>query len=106
MVPLYIVDNREHPHIVLSRVADGLTRTCGFYDRYDTEGGVSYRELLLFCARHAGKWSDAQPGLAERLRQALRNQVGDTTTPCIVLVFVLLLSSAAFGLSVVFHQSK
>lgn len=44
--------------------------------RFDTEGGVSYRELLLFCARHAGKWSDAQPALAEKLREALRTQVG------------------------------
>ncbi|CAM9599986.1 unnamed protein product [Scytosiphon promiscuus] len=42
--------------------------------RFDTEGGVSYRELLLFCAKHAGKWSDAEPALAERLREALRGQ--------------------------------
>ncbi|CAM9623178.1 unnamed protein product, partial [Laminaria digitata] len=42
--------------------------------RYDIEGGVSYRELLLFCARHAGRWNDAQPVLAERLREALQNQ--------------------------------
>eukprot|EP00903_Cladosiphon_okamuranus_P019202 g17658.t2 len=42
--------------------------------RFDTEGGVSYRELLLFCARHAGKWNDAEPELAEKLREALRSQ--------------------------------
>lgn len=44
-------------------------------NRYDIDGGVSYRELLLFCARHAGRWNEAQPALAERLREALRNQV-------------------------------
>lgn len=43
--------------------------------RYDIDGGVSYRELLLFCARHAGRWNEAQPALAERLREALRSQV-------------------------------
>eukprot|EP00752_Nemacystus_decipiens_P018631 g16705.t1 len=42
--------------------------------RFDTEGGVSYRELLLFCARHAGKWNDSHPELAEKLREALRSQ--------------------------------
>ena len=47
----------------------------GFVFRYDVEGGVSYRELLLFCAKYAGKWDDAQPKLAERLREALRRQV-------------------------------
>lgn len=47
--------------------------------RFDTEGGVSYRELLLFCARHAGKWNDAKPELAEKLREALRSQVGRDT---------------------------
>ncbi|CAM9921910.1 unnamed protein product [Ectocarpus sp. 4 AP-2014] len=46
--------------------------------RFDTEGGVSYRELLLFCARHAGKWSEGQPLLAERLREALRSQAKTT----------------------------
>lgn len=42
---------------------------------------MSYRELLLFCARHAGKWNDAQPELAEKLREALRSQVGGDISP-------------------------
>lgn len=39
----------------------------GFIFRCDIEGGVSYRELLSFCARYAGKWG--------RFREALRIQV-------------------------------
>ncbi|CAM9203777.1 unnamed protein product, partial [Choristocarpus tenellus] len=42
--------------------------------RYSWEGEVNYRELLLFCARHAGSWNDAQPGLAMRLQTMMRKQ--------------------------------
>lgn len=51
------------------------------FDRFDSEGGVSYRELLLFCGRHAGKWSDAQPALADKFRETLRSQVPTRTLP-------------------------
>jgi hypothetical protein len=30
-------------------------------------GGVAYRELLGFCAKHAGKWTDAHQGVYSAL---------------------------------------
>jgi Ca2+-binding EF-hand superfamily protein len=40
----------------------------------DADGGVAYGELLAFCARHAGKWHEAHPDLADRLREAMKQR--------------------------------
>ena len=36
----------------------------------DVDGGIAYREVLRFCARHAGAWWEQLPELAGRLRAA------------------------------------
>ncbi|GMI35931.1 hypothetical protein TeGR_g8823 [Tetraparma gracilis] len=48
-------------------------------DYGDANGSVSYRELLGFCAAYAGKWYEQDEGLADTLRNALRDNMRKTS---------------------------